>query len=177
MDFLDRWRQSSSVTVDGYQWQRLLDSLAVISSLMRQVVPLADLSPALAVGAAGAKSYLLKNTRLDEVIQAIHVAADGGATIDATMAPILMREYQWLPTRTPTNREQAMSDREIMLLRLRAQGYSNQQIAQHLTLAESTVKNNLSILFQKIGVRDRTQAVLYAISQGLVPKPSEQVSK
>jgi DNA-binding NarL/FixJ family response regulator len=126
---------------------------------------------------AGAKSYLLKNTRSDEVIQAIHVAADGGATIDATMAPILMREYQWLLTRTPTNREQAMSDREMMLLRLLAQGYSNRQIAQHLTLAESTVKNNLSSLFQKIGVRDRTQAVLFAISQGLVPKPSEQRSQ
>jgi hypothetical protein len=56
MDFLDRWRQSSSVTVDGHQWQRLLDSLAVIATLMRQVVPPADLYPALAVSSAGATS-------------------------------------------------------------------------------------------------------------------------
>jgi DNA-binding NarL/FixJ family response regulator len=126
---------------------------------------------------AGAKSYLLKNTGSDEVIQAIQVAADGGATIDAAMAPNLMREYQRLLTKTPTNREQAMSERELMLLRLLAQGFSNRQIADHLSLAESTVKNNLSALFQKIGVRDRTQAVLFAISQGLVPKPSKHVSK
>jgi DNA-binding NarL/FixJ family response regulator len=126
---------------------------------------------------AGAKSYLLKNTGSDKVIQAIQVAADGGATIDAAMAPNLMREYQRLLTKTPTNREQAMSERELMLLRLLAQGFSNRQIAEHLSLAESTVKNNLSALFQKIGVRDRTQAVLFAISQGLVPKPSKHVSK
>jgi len=52
-------------------------------------------------------------------------------------------------------------------------GRNNRQIAAEMDLAESTVKNNLSALFQKIGVRDRTQAVLYAISNGLVPPPSD----
>jgi DNA-binding NarL/FixJ family response regulator len=122
---------------------------------------------------AGAKSYLLKNTRSEEVIEAIKVAASGGATIDATMAPILMREYQRLLTRQPNEKEQLLSEREMTLLKHLAQGYSNKQIADNLSLAESTVKNNLSALFHKIGVRDRTQAVLYAISQGLVPRPSE----
>jgi DNA-binding NarL/FixJ family response regulator len=122
---------------------------------------------------AGAKSYLLKNTRSEEVIEAIKVAASGGATIDATMAPILMREYQRLLTRQPDEKEQMLTEREMTLLKHLAQGYSNKQIADHLSLAESTVKNNLSALFHKIGVRDRTQAVLYAISQGLVPRPSE----
>jgi two-component system, NarL family, response regulator DegU len=122
---------------------------------------------------AGAKSYLLKNTRSEEVIEAIKVAASGGATIDATMAPILMREYQRLLTRAPNEKEQLLTEREMTLLKHLAQGYSNKQIADNLSLAESTVKNNLSALFHKIGVRDRTQAVLYAISQGLVPRPSE----
>lgn len=122
---------------------------------------------------AGAKSYLLKNSRSDEVIKAIKVAASGGSTIDATLAPALMREYQRLLTRTPTDARQQLTQRELTLLRLLANGYNNRQIADHLQLAESTVKNNLSALFQKIGVRDRTQAVLFAISQGLVPKPSE----
>ncbi|TVR74072.1 MAG: DNA-binding response regulator [Sphaerobacteraceae bacterium] len=122
---------------------------------------------------AGAKSYLLKNTRSDDVVEAIKVAASGGATIDATMAPILMREYQRLLTRAPNEKEQLLSDREMTLLKHLAQGYSNKQIADNLSLAESTVKNNLSALFHKIGVRDRTQAVLYAISQGLVPRPSD----
>ncbi len=119
---------------------------------------------------AGAKSYLLKNSRSDEVIEAIHVAANGGSTIDAALAPALMREYHRLLTKTPTSNQRHLSDRESTLLRLLANGYNNRQIADQLDLAESTVKNNLSSLFQKIGVRDRTQAALYAISQGFGAK-------
>jgi two-component system response regulator DegU len=122
---------------------------------------------------AGAKSYLLKNSRSDEVIEAIHVAANGGSTIDAALAPALMREYHRLLTKTPSNNQSHLSDREATLLRLLANGYNNRQIADQLDLAESTVKNNLSSLFQKIGVRDRTQAALYAISQGFGARAPE----
>ncbi|HVB65961.1 MAG TPA: response regulator transcription factor [Nitrolancea sp.] len=122
---------------------------------------------------AGAKSYLLKNSRSDEVIEAIHVAANGGSTIDAALAPALMREYHRLLTKTPSNNQSHLSDREATLLRLLATGYNNRQIADQLDLAESTVKNNLSSLFQKIGVRDRTQAALYAISQGFGARAPE----
>ncbi|MCS7256757.1 MAG: response regulator transcription factor [Thermomicrobium sp.] len=121
---------------------------------------------------AGARSYLVKNSKPDELLRAIHVAAEGGATIDPDLAPILMREYQRLLAKAPT-RGQELSDRELTMLRLLAQGYSNKQIADALHLAESTVKNNLSALFQKLGVRDRTQAVIYAISHGLVPRPTD----
>jgi two-component system, NarL family, response regulator DegU len=122
---------------------------------------------------AGAKSYLLKNSRSDEVIEAIHVAANGGSTIDAALAPALMREYHRLLTKTPSSNQSHLSDREATLLRLLANGYNNRQIADQLDLAESTVKNNLSSLFQKIGVRDRTQAALYAISQGFGARAPE----
>jgi DNA-binding NarL/FixJ family response regulator len=121
---------------------------------------------------AGARSYLVKNSKPEELLRAIHVAAEGGATIDPDLAPILMREYQRLLTKAPT-RGQDLSDRELTMLRLLAQGYNNRQIADALNLAESTVKNNLSALFQKLGVRDRTQAVIYAISHGLVPRPTD----
>lgn len=124
---------------------------------------------------AGAKSYLLKNSRSEEVIKAIHVAASGGSTIDAALAPALMREYHRLLTKTPSNNQRHLNERETTLLRLLANGFNNRQIADHLDLAESTVKNNLSSLFQKIGVRDRTQAALYAISQGFATKTSEHV--
>ncbi len=121
---------------------------------------------------AGARSYLVKNSKPEELLRAIHVAAEGGATIDPELAPILMREYQRLLAKTPS-RGQELSDRELTMLRLLAQGYNNRQIADALNLAESTVKNNLSALFQKLGVRDRTQAVIYAISHGLVPRPTD----
>jgi two-component system, NarL family, response regulator DegU len=63
-----------------------------------------------------------------------------------------------------------LTEREITLLKLLAGGYNNRQIADELSLAESTVKNNLSALFHKIDVRDRTQAVLYAIDTGVVSR-------
>ena len=123
---------------------------------------------------AGAKSYLVKSSKPDELLRAIRVAAEGGASIDPALAPVLMREYQRLLTKAPSRTQQQLSERELTMLRLLAQGYNNKQIADQLQLAESTVKNNLSALFQKLGVRDRTQAVIYAISHGLVPRPTDQ---
>jgi two-component system, NarL family, response regulator DegU len=122
---------------------------------------------------AGAKGYLLKNARSEEVIRAVRLAAAGGSTIDPSLAPVLLREYHRMVTRTPedSQRDGALTQRDLTLLRLLAAGYNNRQIAIELALAESTVKNNLSSLFQKIGVRDRTQAVLYAFGEGLVPRP------
>jgi DNA-binding NarL/FixJ family response regulator len=122
---------------------------------------------------AGAKGYLLKNTRSDEVIRAIRLAAAGGSAIDPALGAVLMREFQRLLNRTPGDARQQLSSREQQFLELLVRGHNNRQIAQELELAESTVKNNLSALFQKIGVRDRTQAVLYAISNGIVSPPSE----
>jgi DNA-binding NarL/FixJ family response regulator len=122
---------------------------------------------------AGAKGYLLKNTRSDEVIRAIRLAAAGGSAIDPALGAVLMREFQRLLNRSPNEARQQLTSREQQFLELLVRGHNNRQIAHELDLAESTVKNNLSALFQKIGVRDRTQAVLYAISNGLVSPPSE----
>lgn len=122
---------------------------------------------------AGAKGYLLKNTRSSDVVQAIRLAAAGGSTIDPSLGPVLMREFQRLLNSTPGGSQQQLTDREIQFLELLARGRNNRQIAAEMDLAESTVKNNLSVLFQKIGVRDRTQAVLYAFSNGIVTPPTE----
>ena len=122
---------------------------------------------------AGAKGYLLKNARSEEVLQAVRLAASGGSAIDASLAPVLLREYHRMLTRSADDdgRGSVLSQRDTTLLRLLAAGYNNRQIANELNLAESTVKNNLSSLFQKINVRDRTQAVLYAFAEGVVTKP------
>jgi two-component system, NarL family, response regulator DegU len=122
---------------------------------------------------AGAKGYLLKNSRSDEVIRAIRLAAAGGSAIDPALGAVLMREFQRLLNRTPGDPRQQLSAREQQFLELLVRGHNNRQIASELDLAESTVKNNLSALFQKIGVRDRTQAVLYAISNGIVAPPTD----
>lgn len=122
---------------------------------------------------AGAKGYLLKSSRSEEVIRAIRLAAAGGSAIDPALGAVLMREFQRLLNRSPGEAKQQLSSREQQFLELLVKGHNNRQIASELDLAESTVKNNLSALFQKIGVRDRTQAVLYAISNGLVAPPSD----
>jgi len=122
---------------------------------------------------AGAKGYLLKTARSDAVVRAVRLAATAGSAIDPSLAPVLLREYHRMLTRAAPDgpKEGALSRRDIALLRLLAAGFSNRQIAAELALAESTVKNNLSTLFHKIGVRDRTQAVLFAFAEGLVPRP------
>lgn len=125
---------------------------------------------------AGAKGYLLKNSRSDEVINAIRLAAAGGSAIDPALGAVLMREFQRLLNRAPNESRQQLTSREQQFLELLVKGHNNRQIAVELDLAESTVKNNLSALFQKIGVRDRTQAVLYAFAENLVTRPMSQAS-
>ena len=122
---------------------------------------------------AGAKGYLLKNARSDEVIRAVRLAAAGGSAIDPSLAPVLLREYHRMLTSASDKGQpdRTLNQREMTLLQLLAAGYNNRQISAELALAESTVKNNLSSLFHKIGVRDRTQAVLYAFAEGLVQRP------
>ena len=95
---------------------------------------------------AGAKGYLLKNARSEEVIRAVRLAAAGGSAIDPSLAPVLLREYHRMLTRSPedNHRDGALNQRDLTLLRLLAAGYNNRQIANELSLAESTVKNSLS---------------------------------
>jgi len=118
---------------------------------------------------AGACGYLVKTATLEQVVQAIELAATGGSVIDPAMTLAILEEFRRLqgigdarPNRVTLNQ------RETTLLQLLGEGMSNRQISAELRLAESTVKNNLSSLFQKIGVRDRTQAVLYAIDREIV---------
>ena len=121
---------------------------------------------------AGAKGYLVKSTGIDNLKRAIKLAASGGSMIDPLLTPVIMSEYRKMVAVPNGNRGRTggLTERETTLLKLLAGGYNNRQIADELSLAESTVKNNLSSLFHKIDVRDRTQAVLYAIDTGIVSR-------
>ena len=105
----------------------------------------------------------------------MRLAATGGSALDPSLAAAHRREYDRMLRHGPEGRgkSQALNRREIDLLRSLVAGKSNRQIAVDFGLAESTIKNNLSALFHKIGVRDRTQAVLFAFSAGLVPQSSD----
>lgn len=120
---------------------------------------------------AGANGYLLKNSDSARVINAIRAVSRGQSILDPSLVAKLLDEFRKMSdVRVPTN-VSGLTDRELELLRLVARGLSNKEIASTLELAESTVKNRLSILFEKLDVKDRTQAAIYAMSHGLISQP------
>lgn len=119
---------------------------------------------------AGALGYLLKDVSSQELAQAIRTVNAGGALIEPSITRKVLAEFTRLPTPSippVDDSSEALSEREIEILQLMAQGATNRQIAERLYLAEGTVKNYVSTIFRKLGVQDRTQAVLAAQQRGL----------
>jgi DNA-binding NarL/FixJ family response regulator len=120
---------------------------------------------------AGARGYLLKNSRSSDVIAAIRAVHSGASQLDPNLATEVLSEFRRLADKAGLDEGiSLLSKTELQLLRLVAAGCSNKQIADRMCFAESTVKNRLSVLFQKIEVQDRTQAAIYALTHGLVPE-------
>lgn len=111
---------------------------------------------------AGAIGYLLKNTKAEELCQAIKAAAAGQVQLSPEAASRLMREVK-----NPENPE-PLTERENEVLLLLAQGKANKEIAMALHVSETTVKTHVSNILMKLGVPSRTQAALYAVRMGLV---------
>ena len=117
---------------------------------------------------AGARGYLLKDTDADELIEAIQVVQRGEALIDPLIAIRLLDEFRRLNDPEVAHQEQLerLTEGEMTVLRLVAQGDDNRAIAAGLNLAESTVANRLRVIYQKLHVNNRTQAALYALRRG-----------
>ena len=112
---------------------------------------------------AGAIGYLLKNTGADELRRAVRAAAAGQVQLAPEAAARLMREV-----RTPESPD-ALTGREMEVLKLLARGKADKQIARELSIGKSTVKSHVHSILAKLNVRSRTQAALYAVRVGLVP--------
>lgn len=120
---------------------------------------------------AGALGYLLKAASGEELAAAIRTVAKGGALIEPSVARRVMAEFARLSHPSERTQEKLLdplSEREIEVLKLLAQGFTNREIADRLYLAEGTVKNYVSSLMQKLSVRDRTQAALRAQELGIL---------
>jgi len=116
---------------------------------------------------AGAKGYLLKDVSLDQLTSAIRTLADGGTLVLPAISQRLLNNLDRLRCDFPSmETPERLSGREIEILRLIARGYNNREIADALTIAEGTVKNYISSVLSKMGVRDRTRAVLKALEAG-----------
>lgn len=118
----------------------------------------------------GARGYLLKDVTVEQLSSAVHTLAQGGTLIAPSITDRLLRAIRSGPP--PAGAEgltvQALTDREMEVLRLMAEGYSNRQIAGIVHLAEGTVKNHASAILLKLGARDRTNAVLRALHEGIL---------
>ncbi len=120
---------------------------------------------------AGARGYLLKSSKAADVAAAVRAVATGASLLDPVMAGKLLTEFVRLSNKTGSDEGiGGLTETELRMLRLLASGLSNREIADKMCLAESTVKNRLSVLFEKIAVQDRTQAAIYAITHGLLPE-------
>lgn len=115
---------------------------------------------------AGASSYLLKDVSPDELIEAIRAVFRGEARLHPDIARKLMEQVAQHSIRQEVSRED-LTDREIEVIQLVAQGCSNQGIARKLVISEKTVKTHVSNILSKLNLEDRTQLAIYAIRNGL----------
>jgi DNA-binding NarL/FixJ family response regulator len=119
---------------------------------------------------AGAKAYLLKDTRSKKLLQVIRAVHQGQAVVDAEMTARLLDEFRRLTNEQEktSTQTQTLTEQERTILTQVANGASNKDIAANLNLSERTIKNYLSIIFQKLQVNNRTEAAIRAMKDGLV---------
>ncbi len=114
---------------------------------------------------AGAQGYLMKDVLPQDLVNAIRTVYRGEAQLDPEIARKLMQEFT---NPQPVAPKHDLTDRELEVLTLIAQGKSNKDIAEDLVLSEKTVKTHVSNILQKLHLSDRTQAAVYALRQKIV---------
>jgi len=121
---------------------------------------------------AGAVGYVHKQSRAADFLQAIHRVAAGGVAIDPLVAQQVLSEYRKLLTEAKPSLANDLTPRDLTILRYLSEGHSNREIGALLGLSEQTIKNTLSILYQKLGVINRAEAVMVAMRRNLIPTQS-----
>ena len=119
---------------------------------------------------AGATGYLLKEVSIEEVAEAVRAVARGQALITPSMASKLLGEFNILSRRVDAQQGNApqLTERETEVLRLVAKGMSNKEIASELVIAQNTVKNHVRNILEKLQMKSRMEAAMYAVREKLV---------
>jgi DNA-binding NarL/FixJ family response regulator len=126
---------------------------------------------------AGASGFLLKDVTAERLFEAVRVVAAGQALLAPAVTRRLISEFARLrprPDAPPVAALATLTPRETQVLRLVAEGLSNTEIAARLVVAEETMKTHVSRMLSKLGLRDRTQAVVIAYETGLVVPGSRE---
>ena len=119
---------------------------------------------------AGAISYILKDMKMDKLVEVLHRAVQGEVTLHPRVASRVLQNIRGEGTEQPLFTE--LTDRETDVLKLIANGLTNSQIAEKLVISENTVKGHVSNILSKLHLADRTQAAVYAWQQGIVNRQS-----
>ncbi|RME11791.1 MAG: DNA-binding response regulator [Ardenticatenia bacterium] len=125
---------------------------------------------------AGAAGYVLKHLDTDDLVRAIRAVAEGDAVLDPKVTAAVVAQVQKAEEEQRRAAFRDLSDRELEVLALVAQGKSNAEIAEILTLSPVTVRNHVSTILQKLGLSNRIEAATYAVRHGidiLVPSPGQ----
>ena len=118
---------------------------------------------------AGARGYVLKDADSGTLLDAIRRVAAGEALLSPDLAQNVLDDFRDKREELPQEKHNDLNERETMILKLLAQGFSNQDIALRLDISEKTVRNRLSEIFTTLQLNNRTQAALYAIREGIAP--------
>ena len=121
---------------------------------------------------AGAMGYILKDSSPQEILSAIREVHRGEMPMTPSIAKKLMHELQRTSNLTPT--QDPLTAREVEILKLVAQGLSNQEIAEGLVISERTVRTHVTNILSKLHLANRTQAALYALREGLADLDTEK---
>lgn len=119
---------------------------------------------------AGASGFILKDAPTEKLIEAVREVASGAALLSPTVTRSLIAEFARRPmiTRAAVPELSQLTDRELDVFKLLVRGHRNEDMAKVLRLGESTVKSHVQHLYQKLGVRDRVQVVIYAYENGYI---------
>lgn len=128
-----------------------------------------DLPYVKAVLQAGANGYVLKNADAREIADAVQAVFEGQSVLDPAVARKLMAQLAEPRLDTPNPEVEALSERELDVLRLTAKGYTNKAIGVELSISDRTVQGHLAKIYAKMGAASRTEAVMRAVSLGWIP--------
>jgi DNA-binding NarL/FixJ family response regulator len=117
---------------------------------------------------AGASGFVLKDDPPEQLIAAIHTVAAGDALLSPAITKRVIKQFVRIPRPEPSKELEELTARELEILRLIAAGLSNAEIGRELFIGETTVKTHATHIFQKLKLRDRVQAVVFAYQTGLL---------
>jgi DNA-binding NarL/FixJ family response regulator len=152
-------------TLDGIEaTRRIVEAMPTVRVLI--LTTLETDSQVIQALKAGASGYVLKDSSVAAIISSLIAVMSGERVMASAVANRVLEMLTG--TATPKEFYDGMTNREIEILKLLATGVANKQIAYRLKISEKTVRNHVSNMYEKLGIYDRSQAVLYAVRKGLV---------